>query len=225
MFDIHEYIGKQIDTSEIRVTHDETGMIDEDISFNITNLLKNRFDSQYRRDKFKYGSKGIDIIYPRISYPGRRILIKGSDQVRFLLSLYPQKSDFDNIDKIVLRPRHIEIGDIELMSLYIRNKKILVIYLFTPHFYSIKDSKFREYAEFIPCQLSELVNSVIIKKNNKNSKISALKIPPLWYLLSIISHSHDNMIDKFFIKKDKENSREISMMLDEISFFYSRYGY
>lgn len=229
MFDIKEYFNESTrehnNSSSIYV---ETGSVEDDISIDIDNLLRDRFDSLYFKDKFKFKSSGIEIIYPRIVYPGRRAIIKSSDYVRFLLSQYPLKSDFDNIDKIVLRPRHIEIGDIELMALYLRKKKILVMYLYTQHFYKMEGSKFKDYSELSSCQLSDLVQTSI-KKDTDNpdakSKCTALKVPPLWYILSMVSSSDDNNIDKFFIKRNKEYSKETARILEEISFYYSRYGY
>lgn len=225
MFDIKEYFSDDIKHRVDFSYHLETEIIEEDISTDIENLLKNRFDSLYMRDKLKYGSSGVEIIYPRISYPGGKTYLKGSDHVRFLLSLYPLKSDLDNVDKIVLRPRHIEIGNIELMSLYIRNKKILVLYLYSPHYYSIEDSKFTYYSEFTHFHLPELISKNLINNNNLQSKKTSIKVPPLWYILSIIYHVPDNKMDKFFIKKGKEYPRRVSEVLNEISFYYSRHGY
>ena len=232
MFDIKEYFSDfndYIRKGEYFSTSLETRTAEEDISSDIDNLLKNRFDSLYLRDKFKHDSMGVEIIYPRITYPRRKVYIRSSDYIRFLLSLYPQKSDFENIDKIVLRPRHIEIEDIELMALYIRKRKILVLYLYTPHYYTIKNSKFKEYTELSNYSLPDLVNTSMITNllniNSVISKTNTMKAPPLWYILSIVSNSEDSNIDKFFIKKDRNHSRDISRILDEISFYYSRHGY
>lgn len=225
MFDIKEYFIDHPDYHDNFSLHLETEIIENDISADIDNLLKNRFDSLYLRDKLKNGSSGIEIIYPRVSYPGKKAFLKTSDHIRFLLSLYPLKSDYENVDKIVLRPRHIEIGNIELMSLYMRNRKILVLYLYSPHFYSIEDSKFRHYSELTAYHLPELVNKTIAKDNSNRSQKTSLKVPPIWYILSIVSHSQENKMDKFFIKKGKEYPQKVSEVLDEISFYYSRHGY
>lgn len=225
MFDIREYIGDYTKHQYSSGIYMETENIDEDISSDIDNLLKNRFSSLYLRDKFKYVSSGIEIIYPQISYQGRKAYIKNPDYVRFLLSLYPMKSDYENIDKIVLRPRHVEVGGIELMAIYIRSKRILINYLHTPHYYLLNNSKFSEYSEFLSCQMPELTNNMLIKKNPDNKKGSILRVPPLWYVLSIVSCSNDDKIDKFFIKKNNKYSDASSSILDEISFYYSRHGY
>ena len=61
--------------------------------------------------------------------------MKNADQIRFLLSLYPEKRDLTAIDRIILRPRHIEAGRVELMALFLRKKKTLVHYRRGPHYY------------------------------------------------------------------------------------------
>ena len=225
MFDIEEYYKDYNKIQSDKPLQLEVENIDVDIYNDIDNLIKNRFDNFYLVDKFKYNKSGIDIIHPRIIYNGGKGLIKGADYIRFLLSIYPQKGELENINKIVLRPRHIEIGNIELMSLYIRYKKILVIYLHHPHLYSVKDSKFNEYSEFIPFHLTELSNKNLFERMPQIKEGNDIRIPPLWYMISIISHSSDNLIDKFFIKKPSNSNSIISQTLDEISFFYFRHGF
>jgi len=225
MFDIEEYYREYSKVQEASPVQLEIEDIENDINIDIDNLLENRFDRLYLQDKFKYNRSGIDIIYPRIFYTEGRSLLKGADYIRFLLSLHPQKGDLNNIDKIVLRPRHVEIGDMELMALYIRRKRILVMYLHHPHFYSIKNSKLYEYSEFVPYHLALLSNKGFFGNTALMIKDSDINIPPLWYIISVISYSPDNKIDKFFIKNNNKNDRKISNKLDEISFFYSRYGY
>ena len=228
MFDIKEYLG---DASSPQNGENGFGLFveenneEDEISQDIDNLLKNRFDSLYIRDRFKQGDRGIDVIYPRLPYNGKRSLFRGSDHLRFLLSLYPMKSDFDNIDKIVLRPRYIEAGDIELMALYFRRAKILVLYLYTPHFYHAEDSKFISYSEFSSFNLPRILEQERERTGVVGLGSSSFKVPSLWYILSVISHSRDNLIDKFFIKKDPASTGKISSLLNEISFYYSRHGY
>lgn len=203
--------------------HTEVSDIEDDISLDIDNLLKNRFDKMYHVDKFKHKTHNIDIIYPKMPYTGKKSLLKGPDYIRFLLSLYPNVKDFENIEKIVLRPRYFEINNIELMAIYIRNKKLMVMYLHHPYYYPI-DDKFIEYTEFFPPELSRITNKHPQMNQNKNE--SNIIIPPLWYLLSMISYSGDNKIDKFFLKCEKEMKDNAEVQsLCEISFYYSRFGY
>jgi hypothetical protein len=224
MFDIKDYFCDSCsDFGCVNIF--DGGNADDDVVYDIENLLKNRFSRMYNRDRFKKGSSGIELIYPGIIYPGAKSLMINPDYVRFLLSLYPYKSDFENIDKIVIKPRHIEIGDTELVSLYLRKSRILVIYLYHPHFYSMTNSKVSEYAEFMPVNLMEFAvgkinNAKFVKTANQD-----IKIPPLWYLLSVITCSNDNLIDKFLLKMSDRSDRKIQRSLDEISFYYSQHGY
>jgi hypothetical protein len=225
MFDIHEYYNENVQNIESSDLQVEVGDIDEDISCDIDSLLKNRFSSLYLRDRFKKNKNTIELIYPRISYTHHRALLKSADHIRFLLSLYPYKSDLENIEKIVLKPRHVVLGSVELMSLYIRKKKIIVLYLHQPHMYRLHDSTMREYAEFMPMNIQSLLKDGQITNTVNTQKKDELKIPPLWYIMSLIQSSNDDRIDKFFIKRDGKFSSRVSATLDEISFFYARHGY
>lgn len=223
MFDIAEYYNEYSAINYRDSIGPEIENIDDDISADIDNILNNQFHTLYSKDKFKYHGHGVDIIYPKISFPENRTLIKGPDHIRFLLSLYPQKRRLDNLDKIILRPRHIEVKKVELISLYIRRKKILVYYLHHPHFYKIDDLSIHEYSEFIPFYLPQLFNRELFR--DSISSLHTNMIPPLWYILSMISFSPDNKIDKFFIINNKRDKDNISGILDKICLFYSRYGY
>lgn len=223
MFDIRDYYTDSVSSRALE-NGPHTDNIEQDISTDIDKILKSRFDSLYIRDKFKHHSMGIEILYPRVAYPGNKSLLKGPDQMRNLLSLYPHKSDYENIDKIVLRPLHVEVGDIELMALYLRKKRILVLYLHHPHVYALNKSTFSEYSEFIFHDIIETAPSGGTDCLRKTKKLDVF-IPPLWYIISMISASNDNKIDKFFIRKLLNENGEISRHLDEISFFYTRHGY
>jgi len=221
MFDYRDYSDLDIvDNPEI---HCETGRIEDDISSDIDNLLSNRFDRLYLTDRFRRNSSSIDIIYPRFQYPGRKLLIKGPDHIRFLLSLYPDSGDFDNVDKIVLRPRYIEIGNIELLALYIRNRKTLVLYLHHPFFYSI-EAKSCGYSGFLPMAVTRL-SSAKLFGNAAGNQTEGMKIPPLWYILSMVTRTPDSSIDKFFLKRNTGETGKNFQYLSEISFYYSQHGY
>lgn len=222
MFDIREYYG-DAGTMEDRPVERSTGEIEEDISIDIDNLLRSRFDSLYLKDRFRHGTSAVEIIYPRRAYHGNRAILKGPDYIRYLLSLYPRKSDFENIEKIVLRPRHIEAGETELMALYLRHRAILVFYLHHPCLFAIENSRSSEYAEFLSFELAE--SFVAGGTPAEWSGQEGIRIPPLWYVLSIVSRSDDAQIDKFFIRRDPSGESGVSGQIDEISFFYSRNGY
>lgn len=224
MFDIKDYYREPGKAAHRKERDLSIGEIEEDISRDLDRLLANRFDSLYLRDKFKHRSTGVEIIYPRIMYTCNKSLFKGPDQIKNLLSLYPKKCDLENISKIVLRPRYIDIGMTELMALYIRRRRILVMYLFHPHTYNLHKSRFFEYAEMYPGDLVNYLNelkNVIPKRISQND----IPIPPLWYILSIINAEEEDIVDKFFIRKTHQENREITSQLCEISFFYSRHGY
>ncbi len=222
MFDIKEYFDNDYKTKNIRR---DIVDIDDDIAYDINTLLSGRFDSLYRRDRYKHNDSVIEIIYPDLQFPGNNNFILNPDRVRYLLSFYPNKSDFHHIDKIVIRPRFIEVGNIELVSLYLRRKKILVLYLFHPHFYRMRyprvDDQDRRAGEPVSEDVlkDRLTDNTIVKDDSDE-----VYVHPLWYLLSIVSHGNDDRIDKFFIKKDALNDR-IYEIMNDISFYYSRHGY
>ncbi|HPL16614.1 MAG TPA: hypothetical protein PL180_07980 [Spirochaetota bacterium] len=221
MFDIREYFDFDNTVRDIRR---DIVDIDDDIAYDINTLISGRFDSLYRRDRYKHNDAVIEIIYPALQFPGNNNFILNPDRVRYLLSFYPNKSDFHNIDKIVIRPRFIEVGNIELVSLYLRRKKILVLYLFHPHFYRMRYPRFddRERAGDHTTEdvlKDRLTDNTIVKDDSEE-----VYVHPLWYLLSIVAHGNDDRIDKFFIKKDALNDR-IYEIMNDISFYYSRHGY
>ncbi len=222
MFDIKDYYNN-FDQSPQQLSHD-TASINEDISDDIDTILSERFESLYERDRYKYVNGSIEIIYPKLVYPGGSTLLITPDKVRYLLSFYPTKSDFHNINKIVLRPRFIEVGNIQLVSLYLRKKKIIVLYLCHPHFYSISNAKFNRYAEFISIDLEKIMQKKLISKSTENKADTELYVHPLWYIISLINPSSDGTIDKFFIKKESMNST-VYENLNDISFYYTRHGY
>jgi len=222
MFDIREYY-RDIDPFAGLPVEQSTAEIEDDLSIDIDNLLLSRFDSLYLRDRFRHNTAAVEIIYPRRGYHGNRAILKGPDYMRYLLSLYPRKSDLENVEKIVLRPRHIEAGETELMALYMRQRAILVFYLHHPCLFAIDNSRSGEYAEFLPFEIAESFAAGGVPA--EWSTREGILIPPLWYVLSIVSRSNDARIDKFFIRRDRSEAPAISSQIDEISFFYSRNGY
>ncbi|MBN2080485.1 MAG: hypothetical protein JW838_16055 [Spirochaetes bacterium] len=214
MFDIKEYYESQGGRTD---RGDGIVNIDADIAHDIGDLLSSRFESLYRRDRYKHAGGVIEILYPALQYPGPSALLLGPDRIRHLLSFYPEKSEFRKIEKIVLRPRFVEIGSIELVSLYLRRKKILVLYLFHPHFYRMSYTAATGRDESY--LRDRLIGDAI--KDDEGPDVHA---HPLWYLITMINGGDDEGIDKFFIKKDAMNDR-IYEVLNDISFFYSRHGY
>ena len=218
MFDIKEYYNN-FKPNEVR---NNIIKIEDDINDDIDNLLNNRFEKLYTRDKYKYSKYSIDIINPILNYNGNKSVLTTPDKIRYLLSFYPQKNDFENIEKIVLRPKYIEMGNVELSSLYLRRKKIIVLYLIHPYLYKINNPKFNQYSDFLSLDLGKLMDNNF--ENNSYNKNSDVYIHPLWYILSNIKHQDDNTIDKFLIKRDKVNNKTYET-LNDVSFFFTRHGY
>lgn len=210
----------------------EVDDIENDISFNIQNLLYDQYyllnqfnQSAYLTDKYRQNNFNIDILYPGIAYTGAsRSLIIRPDAIRFLLSLYPDKNQLENIEKIILRPRYIEVNGIELVSLYVRRKRILVYYLHNPYLYPINEYESETYSRSIISKMSCMPDCVFSGKNKRVYENLITRIPPLWYILSLIKYSPDNMIDKFLFKKNN-TMKDNTALLGDISLYYSRQGY
>ena len=220
MFDIKEYFEEE---NKFSSGSSDIVAIDEDIAHDINSLLSTRFDSLYRRDRYKHGTGVIDIIYPSLRYPGNNPAVLNPDRIRYLLSFYPQKSDLVHIDKIVMRPRYVEIGNIELVSLYLRRKKILVLYLCHPHFYKMRYAQDGDGDEN-GVNLEEIMAGRLVDDSVRRDENSDMCVHPLWYLLSVAGAGSDDLIDKFFIKKDTLGGGMYEI-LNDISFYYSRHGY
>jgi len=204
MFDIQEYCN-----DEQRSTEAQTKSLEEDINCDIDQLLKSRFQNLYARDRYKYGTKSIDIIHPLLTYPGRRSLLMTPDKVRFNLSIHPDKNSLERIDRIIIRPRYIEINGIELAAIYLKKSQSMVLYLTHP--YTINKPE-----EFISVELPELTN------RPKDAKVTA---SPMNRYISVIALQIETAaIEKFFIKKTPINDADYQVLLD-MSYFYSRHGY
>ena len=219
MFDIREYYGLE---HPHRNAGHEIADIDEDVSNDINRLVLDRFSSLYRRDRYKHTGGVIEIIHPAIHYPGGHSVLLGPDRIRNLLSFYPHPEDLAQVDKIVVRPRYVEIGSIELVSLYLRKKKILVLYLCHPHFYRVR---FHSAGEDQTAQRLEVImNDRLTNDTVRREDEGGLSVHPLWYFLSLVRHSESDTVDKFFIKKEIASSR-IYELLHDVSHYFSRHGY
>ncbi len=220
MFDIREYynssgISRQSIDSEILE-------IDTDLASDIDTLVSDKKQSLYITDRYKTRDFTISIIYPQLGYPGSQALLMTPDRLRFLLSFYPYKGDLEKVEKIVLRPRYVEAGSVELAALYLKKKKILVLYLTHPGGQSEERSA---NDRFISVSLENLMDSKIIDDSiDKKNSTGAGRIPLLWNILAVINPAGDGESDKFFIKRDKISNKEY-IALNDISYFYYRHGY
>jgi hypothetical protein len=219
MHDIKEYYdsGDYI-SGDSETLHD----IETDIEKQIDSILKKDPYSLYSSELFKFENYNIEIVFPSVIYNEGKNLIPNPNKIRSLLSFYPEKKDLGKISKIVLRPKYVEINNTELASIYIRKKRILILYLTHPYLYEINDSKFERYSKFLSIDLHHLMN----KKLSNFDKISEtiIKIPQLWYCLTVIENEESDVIEKFFIKQMSTDGKTYTD-LSEISYFYSMQGY
>jgi len=219
MFDIREYYGNG--RGEEFHLENEILEIDSDIVENIEDLLVQRVGSHYLLDVYKINKHQIDIIYPSLGYDGPRSLILTPDRVRFLLSLYPVKEDLKKINKVVIRPRYVESGEIELASLYHKKKGVLVLYLSHP--FTTDYSNRRHDESFIALGLEHLMNDKIIDDSIGTSRTAGGK-PLLWSIISGIDPDGEGEMDKFLIRR-KNIDPEIHKVLSDISYHYGNNGY
>ena len=233
MFDIKEYYQNSRHTP--KNAWDNLSDIEEDITRDVDSMLTNRFDNLYIRDRYKNNDISMEIIFPRLSYPGNKSLIISPDKIRFLLSFYPERNNLKFIEKLVIRPRYIEIENIELVSLYMNIKKILVLYLTHPFFYKIEDEGMNK--KFISNDIQNVIKMKLMGNKTDSREAGTIKAHPLWYIISTISRSADagtagkiqqdmnnRKIDKFFIKRGSIDNTTYQN-LNDISLYYSRHGY
>lgn len=220
MFDIREYYN--CSGASRQGIESEILEIDTDLASDIDTLIFDKKGSLYVTDRYKTRDFAIDIIYPELGYPGNQTLMMTPDRLRFLLSFYPYKGDLAKVEKIVLRPRYVEAGNVELAALYLKKKKILVLYLTHPGGQSEERSS---NDRFVSVNLENLMDSKIIEDSieRKNSSGTG-RIPMLWNILAVITPEGDIEADKFFIKRDRISNREY-IALNDISYFYYRHGY
>ncbi len=196
--------------------------IEADVYYDIRSLINNNSGGLYKTDKFKCAGHNIDIMYPGHSNPDLKVIFRGPDHTRFLLSLYPCKHDLTKVDYIVLRPRYFEIDGTELMSLYLRKEKILVLYLFHPHLYCTNNMDFHEFSGAFNSGIANLCER---KKYSDDGSVPSIMVPPLWHILSTISYSPDDRIEKFFVRAGSGSASVAPAKIYDISFHYSRLGY
>ena len=194
--------------------------LDEEIASDVEMIRSGRKSFLYESDRFKQKKHGIEIIHPRIEYPLGKTMFRGPDWVRFQLSLYPVHADLKLIDTIILRPRHIESDNVELMAIYIRSSKTLVHYLYLPHDCEMEGSISASYNENVPYDRNRTIN----RSFHRTGSAHDTAISPLLYIISMIPSKGGNEIDKFFLRHDASDSALLTK-LDDISHFYARQGY
>lgn len=218
MFDIREYYNYSAGSGQ-GIDYSMPG-IDDEIVSDIDSLLIGRVGSLYLCDRYKNNDSIIEIIYPKTGYPGNQALLMTSDRLRFLLSFYPYKGDFDKISKIVIRPRYFEAGNVELSAIYLRKKRILVLYLTHPAVAAeVEDSE-----KFVSVSLENIMDTKVIEDSIDRSGRPGGKVPSLWSILSVVNPDCDGEMERFFVKMEHAD-RKIHNALNDISHFYYRHGY
>ncbi len=224
MFDIEDYLNRKSNTVTDLIDNDVSS-IDNEIYDDIDAIISNANSNLYKIERFRQNKHSIDILYPKVEFPGNTGLIKTCNQVRFELSTYPFEEDLTKISKIVLRPKHIEVGGIELMALYLPAKQILVYYLFIPHKYNIENTRLSEAEIFMPYDITTINNQHYLGKTHGNAENLPKEVSPLFYLISTVSGKTYNDIDKFFSRVNSSADSEILSELDNISCHFYKYGY
>lgn len=219
MFDIREYYNCSAGSGQ-GIDYTIPG-IDDEIVSDIDTLLIDRVGSLYLCDRYKNNSSIIEIIYPGAGYPGNQSLLMTPDRLRFLLSFYPYKGDFSKISKIVIRPRYFEAGNVELASVYLRKKKVLVLYLTHP---SAAVEGSGENDRFVSVSLENIMDTKVIEDSIDRSGRHAGKIPFLWNVLSVINPEGNSGMERFFTRMENADPN-VYRSLNDISHFYYRHGY
>ena len=137
----------------------------------------------------------------------------------FIYSMNPVRSwrcsSFVNMQiRIYRKAMWLIVRSIVLKITWISDDKILVLYLHSPLLFYSDDLNFSEYTKILSYALSNYST-----ENSKisNDSIGKSGIPPLWYVLSTISLSDENRIEKFFIRTDNTRSGNIFHKLSRLS--------
>lgn len=224
MFDIIEYYNNNLtqkSSSELELTT----TIDDEIVYEIEKIINTKNLNLYVTDHYKYDKHHcIEILTPSREYsPGQKFL-KTPDYIRFLLSMYPNKKQLANIDRIILRPKYINNDKTELVALFIHEIKTLVQYISYPHDYMLESETFEKYSKFVPYNLTRMINNNFLGLGKAIDE-EQVKIPPLLYVISKIIYKPGSEIDKFFLRLNIDKNYDTVRLLEEISSFYSQYGY
>lgn len=219
MFDIREYYYSNSGKGQ-NIDYTLSG-IDDELVTDIDTLLLDRVGTLYLCDRYKSNDSIVEIIYPAAGYPGPQTLLLSPDRIRFLLSFYPYKGDLQRVSKIVLRPRYFEAGNIELAAIYLKKRKVLVLYLTHP--YNLPENS-DDSSRFVSVNLESIMDTKVIEDSIDRSGKPGGKVPYLWHILSIISPEGVKDMEKFFIKIDRVDPG-IYNSLNDISHYFYRHGY
>lgn len=223
MFDIKEYyLENSLLTESVKKGASPETSYDDAVSQDIKPILINPQKSGYNNELFKRGKHSINIYTPSVYCPFAGEFSVEPDYLRFLLSIYPKKDELLPIKHIIARPRFIESGRIQLVSLFIPSPGCIVLYLSYPHFYTFNNGEFFGKESF-SYDLSSIQNPHYLGTAAPESQI--LSVPPLFYIIKSITKKLDYTIDKYLLRLNNSANEQTLVRLDEISHFYNRHGY
>lgn len=217
MFDIREYCVQDWSGSP----DDSREAIDGELASDIRSLLSGAGSGLYLCDRYKNAGAIIEILYPSAAHPALYNYMLSPERIRFLLSLYPRRIDLQRIRRIVLRPRYIEAGEIELAALYMKVNRTLVLYLTSSGFGTGSSG---QDPEFVSASLDKITLGKIVTDSIDTSGDRNAGIPALWNIISVIDPEGEGEMEKFFIRRPGTGSSMIST-LSEISGYYTGLGY
>lgn len=217
MFDIGEYCAQDWNGSPDN-SHEA---IDGELASDIRNLLAGAGGSLYMCDRYKNAGASVEILYPSAAHPGLYSYMLSPERIRFLLSLYPRRIDLQRLHRIVIRPRYIEAGEIELAALYMKINRTLVLYLTSTGFGS---GPADPDSEFVSASLEKITLSKIITDSIEGGVPGNAKVPSLWNIISVIDPDGDAEMEKFFIRRPDAEGAVLSLLC-EISAHYTGLGY
>ncbi|MDA3901657.1 MAG: hypothetical protein PF637_14195 [Spirochaetes bacterium] len=223
MFDIREYyLENSLLQESIQNRQDNRNNYDFAVTDDISPILKNPLKQGYATELFKQNKQSITIYTPKTYCPFAGEFATEPDYIRFLLSIYPDKSDLNAVNHIIARPRFIETGQIQLVSLYIPSLRCIVLYLSYPHFYTFNNGEFFGNESF-HYDLSTIQNPHYLGTASPHQEI--LSIPPIFYIVKSITQKRDYTIDKYLLRLNSSAEPQTLLRLDEISHFYNQHGY
>jgi hypothetical protein len=215
MFDIGEYCAEYPNA----VGDDSHEAIDFELVSDISDLVAGEAGRLYLNDRYRNKGVLVEIMYPADSHASLYSRMLSPERLRFLLSLYPRRIDLQRLSRIVIRPRYIEAGEIELAALYIKSSRTLVLYLTSSGFGSGGEGD----PEFVSESLEKITLSKIIT-DSLDSGRDGSAIPALWNIISIIDPDGEDGVEKFFIRRTDAGERLVAALY-EISEHYTALGY
>lgn len=217
MFDISEYCLQEGNGSPA----ESRERIEEELVSDIDGLMHVSGGGLYLSDRYKNGGISIDLVYPTFSHQLLYSYLMSPDRARFMLSLYPYRSDLSRVSKIIMRPRYIEAGDIELAALYVKETRALVFYLTSP---GCDSGSIDDNPKFVSASLDRITGSKIIGDSIEKNKKDKGGVPLLWNIISVVDTEGDGEMEKFFLKRQGIDGRDYTALSD-LSHHYRRLGY